>query len=182
MIIYVTGGVRSGKSRFAMEMALQKSKNPVYIATAKVWDDDFAQRIRRHQDERGPEWTSFESERDLHLLPLAGRVAVIDCVTLWLTNLFAEVEYDIEKTLTAFKAEVSALARMDATLIVISNEIGMGVHAETEAGRKFTDLQGWANQFVASVANEAILMVSGLPLTLKTTKIDEYRNHYKSGD
>lgn len=170
MIIYVTGGVRSGKSRFAMDLALQKSADPVYVATSRIWDEDFAQRVKRHQDERGPEWTSLESERDIHLLPLAGKVAVIDCVTLWLTNLFVAFEYDIEKSLDAFKAEIDALAAVDATLIVISNEIGMGVHAETEAGRKFTDLQGWANQYVATVANEAVLMVSGLPLTLKSNQ------------
>lgn len=168
MIIYVTGGVRSGKSRFAMEMALQKSENPLYVATAKVWDEDFAQRIRRHQEERGSEWTSLESEKNLHSLPLAGRVAVVDCVTLWLANLFGDFEYNLEKTLAAFKTEIDALASINATLIIISNEIGMGVHAETEAGRKFADLQGWANQYVASVADEAILMVSGLPLTLKS--------------
>jgi len=168
MITYVTGGVRSGKSRFAMDLALQKSANPVYVATSRIWDEDFARRVKRHQDERGPEWTSLESERDIHQLPLTGRVAVIDCVTLWLTNLFVAFEYDIEKALAAFKAEIDALAAVDATLIIISNEIGMGVHAETEAGRKFTDLQGWANQYVAAAAQEAILMVSGLPLTLKT--------------
>ncbi len=168
MIIYVTGGVRSGKSRLAMDLALQKSANPVYVATSRIWDEDFARRIKRHQDERGPEWTSLESERDIHLLPLAGRVAVVDCVTLWLTNLFVAFEYDIEKALAAFKAEVDALSAVDATLIIISNEIGMGVHAETETGRKFADLQGWANQYVAEVAQEAIMMVSGLPLILKT--------------
>ncbi|OJV12365.1 MAG: adenosylcobinamide kinase/adenosylcobinamide phosphate guanyltransferase [Dyadobacter sp. 50-39] len=168
MIIYVTGGVRSGKSRFAMDLALRKSASPVYVATSKIWDEDFAERVKRHRDERGPEWTSLESERDIHLLPLAGKVAVIDCVTLWLANLFAASEYDVEKSLAAFKTEVDALAAIDATLIIISNEIGMGVHAETAAGRKFTDLQGWANQYVAAAAQEAILMVSGLPLTLKS--------------
>lgn len=168
MIVYVTGGVRSGKSRFAMEMALQKSKAPVYVATSRIWDDDFAARVKRHQDERGPEWTSLECEMNVHLLPLTGKVAVIDCVTLWLTNLFVAFDYDIEKSLNAFKTEIDALASMDATLMIISNEIGMGVHAETEAGRKFTDLQGWANQYVAAAAQEAILMVSGLPLTLKS--------------
>lgn len=168
MIIYVTGGVRSGKSRFAMDLALRESANPVYVATSRIWDEDFAERVKRHRDERGPEWTSLESEQDIHLLPLAGKVAVIDCVTLWLTNLFEASEYDVEKSLAAFKAEVDALAATDATLIIISNEIGMGVHAETAAGRKFTDLQGWANQYVAAVAQEAILMVSGLPLTLKS--------------
>lgn len=170
MIIYITGGVRSGKSRFAMDLALKKSKTPVYVATSRIWDEDFAARVKRHQDERGPEWISLESEMNLHLLPLASQVAVIDCVTLWLTNLFVAFDYDIEKSLHAFKAEMDALALMDAMLIIISNEIGMGVHPETEGGRKFADLQGWANQYVAAAAQEAIFMVSGLPLTLKSTQ------------
>lgn len=168
MIIYVTGGARSGKSRFAMDLALRKTANPVYVATSRIWDEDFALRVKRHRQERGPEWALLESERDIHRLPLAGKVAVIDCVTLWLTNLFVASGYDIEKSLDAFKAEIEALSAVDATLIIISNEIGMGVHAETEAGRKFTDLQGWANQYVAARADEAIMMVSGLPLTLKS--------------
>ncbi len=168
MITYVTGGVRSGKSRFAMDLALQKSPNPVYVATSRIWDEDFGRRVKRHQDERGPEWTSLESERDIHLLPLGGKVAVIDCVTLWLTNLFVAFEYDVDKSLAAFKTEIDMLARIDATLIIISNEIGMGVHAETEAGRKFTDLQGWANQYVAAAAQEAVMIVSGIPFILKS--------------
>ncbi|CAG5072814.1 Bifunctional adenosylcobalamin biosynthesis protein CobP [Dyadobacter sp. CECT 9623] len=167
MIIYVSGGVRSGKSRFAQELALQRSANPVYIATAKIWDDDFAKRVQMHRNERGPEWTLFERERDLHLLPLESRNAVIDCVTLWLTNLWMEHGQSIEQTLTAFKSEIDALSRIDATLIIISNEIGMGVHPETEMGRKFADLQGWANQYVAAKADQAVFMVSGLPLQLK---------------
>lgn len=169
MIIYVTGGVRSGKSRFAMDLALQKSHEPVYVATARIWDDDFARRVERHRNERGPEWTSWECEKDIALLPLPGKVAVIDCVTLWLTNLFTEHDQDMERSLAAFKAEIDALAKTEGVFIIISNEIGMGVHAETEIGRKFTDLQGWANQYAASVADEAFLLVSGLPLTLKTS-------------
>jgi adenosylcobinamide kinase/adenosylcobinamide-phosphate guanylyltransferase len=167
MIIYVTGGARSGKSRFAQERACQLSESPVYVATARIWDDEFGKRVQRHRDERGPEWTTYESERDLYKLPLADRVVVIDCVTLWLTNLFMAHESDIDQTLAAFKADLDNLRRIPATFLVISNEIGMGVHADTELGRKFTDLQGWANQYVASVADEAVFMVSGLPMRLK---------------
>lgn len=166
MIIYITGGVRSGKSRFAQEKALQLSDNPVYVATAKIWDDDFAMRVERHKLERGEEWTSLESEMDIHLLPIEGKVAVVDCVTLWLTNLFMKYE-NIEDSLLAFKKEIDGLVAMEGTFIIVSNEIGMGLHGETELGRKFTDLQGWANQYVASVASEASLMVSGIPVKLK---------------
>ncbi len=167
MIIYISGGVRSGKSRFAQQMALQVSPNPVYIATAKIWDEDFNQRVKRHQEERGPEWTTFEAYRDLYQLPIKNRIVVIDCVTLWLTNLFMDYHMEIEKCLSLFKLEIDHLMQLSATFIIISNEIGMGIHADTEIGRKFTDLQGWANQYVACKANEAIFIVSGLPLYLK---------------
>lgn len=167
MIHYITGGARSGKSRFAQEYALTLSSSPIYVATAKIWDDDFSQRVQRHREERGPEWTTIEAERDIHTLPLENQVVVIDCVTLWLTNLFMAFDSTIDQALTAFKAEIDGLSQLPGTFIIISNELGMGIHAETEIGRRFTDLQGWANQYVAARANEAILMVSGLPLYLK---------------
>ncbi len=167
MIIYISGGSRSGKSRYAQLRALALADNPVYVATAKIWDEEFAERVQRHQQERGLEWTSLEAEKNLAQLPLENRVVVIDCVTLWLTNLFMDHESDMASTLTAFKAEVDALLEIPATLLIISNEIGMGLHAETSLGRKFTDLQGWADQYVAEKASEAVFMVSGLPLVLK---------------
>lgn len=167
MIIYISGGTRSGKSSYAQKLALEKSKNPVYVATAKIWDEDFAARVERHKAERGPEWRLLESETNIHLLPIENEVVVVDCVTLWLTNIFMEYREDIEKSLNAFKMQVGELRRKDGTFIIISNEIGMGLHAETALGRKFTDLHGWANQYVASIADEAIFMVSGLPLRLK---------------
>lgn len=167
MIIYITGGARSGKSRFAQEKALQLTNAPVYVATAHIWDDNFAERVQLHKSERGPEWTTYESETNIHKLPIENKVVVIDCVTLWLTNLFVAFENNIDDSLTTFKEEIDAITKLSGTFIIISNEIGMGVHADTEIGRKFTDLQGWANQYVASKAEEAIFMVSGLPLHLK---------------
>ncbi|MBC7390253.1 MAG: bifunctional adenosylcobinamide kinase/adenosylcobinamide-phosphate guanylyltransferase [Opitutaceae bacterium] len=168
MIVYISGGVRSGKSKFAQQMALRLSESPVYVATAKIWDKDFEQRIKLHQQDRGPEWTNFETTSELYKLPIDGRVVVIDCVTLWLTNFFTENNSDISTCLDAFKNEIDELNELKATLIIISNEIGMGLHAESSVGRKFADLQGLANQYVASKAKEAIFMVSGLPLYLKT--------------
>ncbi len=164
----ITGGARSGKSRFGQQLALARSANPMYVATARVWDDDFARRVRRHQQDRGPEWTSVEEQRYVSRLPVAGRVVVIDCVTLWLTNFFMDTQQDIERALQLFEAEIAALRAIPAQYVIITNEIGMGVHADTEAGRKFTDLQGWANQYLARQADEVVLMVSGLPLPVKT--------------
>jgi len=166
-LIFITGGARSGKSRHAQELALQWSNNPVYIATARQFDDEFKQRVRRHQQERDHRWTSIEEEKELSRLDLEGKVAVIDCITLWLTNFFIDLRYDVEACLDVCRKEIDALCRQDALLLVVSNEIGMGVHAETEMGRKFTDLQGWINQYIASKAGTVLLMVSGIPLVVK---------------
>ncbi|MBB5637894.1 adenosylcobinamide kinase/adenosylcobinamide-phosphate guanylyltransferase [Pedobacter cryoconitis] len=167
MLIFITGGVRSGKSGYAQQRAKELCNDPVYVATAKIWDEDFKERVIRHQHDRGAEWTNFEAYRHLHLLPIQGRYVVIDCVTLWLTNLFMDRDNDIELALADFKEEIDQLIKIPGTFIIISNELGMGLHADTPVGRKFVDLQGWANQYTASKADEAIFMVSGLPLFLK---------------
>ena len=167
MLIFVTGGVRSGKSAYAQQRASELSAEPVYVATARIWDDDFKERVKRHQDDRGPEWTTFEAYRDLHLLPIKDRIVVIDCVTLWLTNFFMDHDNDIELSLADFKKEIDQLSTLPGTFMIISNELGMGMHAETAIGRKFADLQGWANQYAAAKAQEAVFIVSGIPLFLK---------------
>ena len=167
MLYYISGGQRSGKSRYAQELALQLSPTPVYLATSRAWDDDHRQRIARHVADRDARWTTIEEEKYLSRRDLTGRVVVLDCVTLWLTNFFTDAGYDVEVALRQAQAEFDQLRRQDCTLLVISNEIGMGLHAPTEAGRKFTDLQGWLNQYLAQRADRAILMVSGLPLVVK---------------
>jgi adenosylcobinamide kinase / adenosylcobinamide-phosphate guanylyltransferase len=170
-VIFITGGARSGKSRHAQELALQWSANPVYVATARKWDGDFQDRLRRHQQERDHRWSSIEEEKYISRLNLQGKVAVIDCVTLWITNFFIDTKNDIEASLEACKKEIDELFRQDAVLLLISNEIGMGVHAETEIGRKFTDLQGWVNQYIAAKADKVILMVSGIPVAIKPFRV-----------
>jgi len=167
MIILITGGARSGKSRYAQELALSLSANPVYVATAKKWGGDFDDRIKRHQDDRSEAWTTLEVQEEVSAAPIAGKVAVIDCVTLWLTNFFLKFKNDIDKSLEAYKTEIDYLHAMKGTFIIVTNEIGMGIHADSEVGRKFTDLQGWANQYTAAKAGQVVFMVSGLPLTLK---------------
>jgi adenosylcobinamide kinase / adenosylcobinamide-phosphate guanylyltransferase len=166
-IILVTGGARSGKSRYAQELALQLSHNPVYVATARKWDDDFKERIRRHQNDRDERWTSIETEKYISKLNLQEKVVVVDCVTLWLTNFFVDSKNDIDASLQECKKEIDNLSGQSSTFIIITNEIGMGVHADTEVGRKFTDLQGWTNQYIAACAQKVVLMVSGIPVTIK---------------
>jgi adenosylcobinamide kinase/adenosylcobinamide-phosphate guanylyltransferase len=166
-LLLITGGARSGKSRHAQELALQMSDNPVYVATARKWDGEMKQRINRHQQERDERWTSIEEEKYISNLPLENKVVVIDCVTLWLTNFFVDYKNDIDKCLEECKKEIGNLQRSGSTIIIITNEIGMGIHADSEIGRKFTDLQGWVNQFIALHADEVVFMVSGIAVKIK---------------
>lgn len=165
-VILITGGARSGKSRYAEELALSLSKTPVYVATAHVWDEEFRERVKKHQERRGPEWTNIEEEKELSRHDLTGRVAVIDCITLWCTNYFFE-QQKVDTVLEALKAEFDKFTAHDATYIFVTNEIGLGGVSDNAVQRKFTDLQGWMNQYVASQADEVILMVSGIAVKVK---------------
>ena len=98
-IILVTGGARSGKSSYAEKLALRLSTNPVYMATAHIWDEEFRQRVLRHQEARGPEWTNIEEEKELSKHDVGGRVVLVDCLTLWCTNFFLNVKVTLCKPL-----------------------------------------------------------------------------------
>ena len=170
-IILITGGARSGKSTYAEQLALALSPSPVYMATARIWDEDFRERVRRHQARRGPEWTNIEEEKYLSRHNLADRVVLVDCVTLWCTNFFFDLDSDIDRVLEAAKQEFDAFTRQEATFIFVTNEIGLGGTSDNELQRKFTDLLGWMNQYIAACADEVVLMVSGIPLTIKNDRI-----------
>ena len=193
-IILITGGQRSGKSRQAEELALSLTSNPVYVATAHIWDDEFRERVRKHQERRGPQWTNIEEEKYLSKHELTGRVVVIDCVTLWLTNWItpppspvphppeggemrqptpsplrrgSAAVPDVEQTLEVVKQEFDRFTSHDATYIFVTNEIGSGGVSNNALQRKFTDLEGWMNQYIASKADEVIFMVSGIAVKIK---------------
>ena len=136
------------------------------MATAHIWDKEFGERVRRHQERRGPEWTTIEEEKQLSRHNLAGRVAVIDCITLWCTNYFFEMK-EVDATLDALKDEFDRFTTPEATYIFVTNEIGMGGVSDNDVQRRFTDLQGWMNQYVASKADEVVLMVAGIPVKIK---------------
>lgn len=172
-IILITGGQRSGKSRYAEELALSLSDHPVYVATAHIWDEEFRQRVLRHQERRGPQWTNIEEERELSRHNLTGQVAVIDCITLWCTNFFFDrnkpdnEQPTVDEALKLLKEEFNRFTNQDATLIFVTNEIGAGGVSTDVIQRRFTDLQGWMNQYVAQKADEVILMVCGIPVKIK---------------
>ncbi|TCI90572.1 bifunctional adenosylcobinamide kinase/adenosylcobinamide-phosphate guanylyltransferase [Tenacibaculum sp. M341] len=167
MIYYISGGERSGKSAYAQQLAESLADNPYYLATSRIWDDNFKKRVQRHINERDERWTTLEEEKNITAVIPENATVVIDCVTLWLTNYYTDTEYNVEKSLQLAKEEFDKLLKVNATIIIISNEIGMGLHAQTKSGRQFTELQGWMNQYIAQRADKATFMVSGLPLTLK---------------
>ena len=166
-IILITGGIRSGKSAYAEKLALSLAPNPVYMATAHVWDEEFRQRVIRHQQARGTEWTNIEEEKYLSKHLVEGRVVLIDCVTLWCTNYFFESESKVQEALEKVQKEFDLFVNQDATFIFVTNEIGLGGTSENELQRKFADMQGWMNQYIATRADEVTLMVSGIPVKVK---------------
>lgn len=188
-ITLVTGGQRSGKSTYAEQLVRSLSDHPVYMATAHIWDDEFRERVRIHQERRGPEWTNIEEEKELSRHDVSGRVVLVDCCTLWATNFFfdaagqqdngaesekdyratggAEALPDVDKALESLKAEFDRLTAQDATFVFVTNEIGLGGTSANAVQRRFTDLLGWFNQYVASKADEVVLMVSGIAVKIK---------------
>jgi adenosylcobinamide kinase/adenosylcobinamide-phosphate guanylyltransferase len=167
MIALVLGGARSGKSRYAQRVALELSPSPVMLATSRAWDADHAARIARHRADRTPQWTTIEEEKAIGRSDLAGRVVVVDCVTLWLTNFFVDAAWDPGAAHRAAHAELARAFAVEATWIFVSNEIGLAPHATTESARKFVDVQGLLNQEIAARADAVAFMVAGIPLAVK---------------
>lgn len=163
----ITGGERSGKSTYAEELALSYSPNPIYLATARIWDEEFRDRVRLHQERRKDCWDNIEEEKYPSRHQLSGRVVLLDCVTLWATNFFFDNGSEVEPALSLLKEEFDRLAEIDATFIIVSNEIGLGGVSIDPIQRRFTSLQGWLNQYIAQRADRVCLMVSGIPVQIK---------------
>ncbi len=164
-ITFVLGGARSGKSRYAESLIAALPPPWTYVATAEARDHEMAARIRAHRARRGSSWRTIEAPRDLvAALAACERMPVlIDCLTLWLSNLMlAEANIDAE-----IEGLEKSLAAATAPLVLVANEVGSGIVPEFPLGRKFRDLQGLLNQRMAARANRVVLMVAGLPLAVK---------------
>lgn len=177
-ITLITGGERSGKSSYAEQMALAESATPTYVATAHIWDDEFRHRVAMHQARRGKQWVNIEEEKHLSRHDYHHQTVVVDCVTLWATNFFfqalghkelspQEEAQHLQGVLQALKDEFVKLTQQEAHFIFVTNEIGMGGVSPHPVQRRFTDLLGWLNQFIAQKADEVVLMVSGIPVKIK---------------
>jgi adenosylcobinamide kinase/adenosylcobinamide-phosphate guanylyltransferase len=172
-IILVTGGARSGKSKYAEQRALQLGGRRLYLATAESNDEEMAQRIAEHKKRRGNNWVTIEEPMELSsaLLAQRGRTdcALVDCLTIWLSNLLLHRDADfVEDRVEQF---LRTLPQLDFHVVLVTNEVGWGIVPDNPLARQFRDLTGWANQQIATVATEVILMVAGIPMVAKKSTI-----------
>ncbi len=168
--IFITGGARSGKSRLAEELAAGYGAPLGYIATGRAGDAEMAERIARHRARRGPAWLTIEEPEDLAgaIRENDGRcnALLVDCVTLWLTNLLLKWG-EVGPSMAEVERLVRLMPDVKTPLILVSNEVGMGIVPENALARAFRDLAGEANEMLARAADEVYVMFSGLPMKLK---------------
>lgn len=166
-ILFVLGGARSGKSRYAQGRAEALSKSRVYIATAQPFDAEMQERIARHRADRGAGWRTIEAPLELPeaITAHAGpdRVVLVDCLTLWASNLLL-AEEDAE---AATDRLVDAIKSAPGPVVLVANEVGLGIVPDNALARRFRDIAGRINQATAAAAHECVAVFAGLPLVLK---------------
>jgi adenosylcobinamide kinase/adenosylcobinamide-phosphate guanylyltransferase len=167
----ILGGAKSGKSSLALELANQSGGSRVFIATAQAGDNEMRERIRRHQAERGPEWFTVEEPVDLRAaLQGADRsdaVLLVDCLTLWLSNLLTVANLSAEEVVAKGRDLATLLPALQGRVILVANEVGLGIVPDNALARLYRDLAGALNQELAEVCGQVILVAAGLPLVLK---------------
>ncbi len=172
-ITLVLGGARSGKSSYAEKLAIESGLPVTYIATAQVFDDEFKTRVQHHKDRRPASWTLVEEPhrlaQTLTCLAKANHCLIVDCLTVWLAQWICDdcspprdSSWQLER-----EAFLTLLPTLTETIILVSNEVGMGIVPLGEINRQFQDEQGRLNQAVAEIANSAVFIAAGLPLKLK---------------
>ena len=169
-LILITGGARSGKSRFAVDLAKRLGERVAFIATCVPRDEEMRKRVEEHKKNRPDSWKTIEEETDvasvLQSLPEDCEVAIVDCLTLLVSNLLLTGESEQEISRQVREIAASTL-KLHLTAIVVSNEVGAGIVPENQLGRRFRDIAGLANQILARGAAEVYLLVSGIPLKIK---------------
>jgi adenosylcobinamide kinase/adenosylcobinamide-phosphate guanylyltransferase len=162
-ITFITGGVKSAKSSFALEFALKYKKPRIFIATAVAFDDEMKKRIENHRLERGFEFETIEEPVELSnaIKKADGNICIIDCITVWINNLLYYNRLDeIEKFTETLKNPPS-------DVVIVSNEVGMGIMPDNKLSRQYADILGKTNQKIANLADNVVFMISGIPLYIK---------------
>ena len=166
--ILIIGGAKSGKSTYALNLCRDMKKRRIFLATAQPIDEEMKDKIKKHKEERGPGWITVEepvriAER-IKELNKEDTVILLDCLTLWANNILLH-DLDREKELDKLK---DALLHSKGTIVVVSNEVGMGIVPSDELSRRYRDFLGYANQQIACLANKVILMTAGIPVIIKS--------------
>lgn len=165
--VLVVGGQRSGKSRFAEALVAGSGRRPVYVATATAGDDEMAARIATHRGRRGESWTMIEAPFELASAVAAeareDAAVLVDCLTLWLSNLIA-ADRDVDN---AAKGLVDALATVTGPVVIVSNEVGAGIIPDNPLARRYADSLGTLNQRVAAAVGRVVFVAAGQPLLIK---------------
>ena len=167
----VTGGAKSGKSRIALDFCNSLDKNRIFLATAQPFDKEMTERIRRHKEERGSGWSTIEEP--LNVTKAISRfdnkdtVILFDCFTLWLNNLFMENKKHYDSSDQAISNLLELLTNIHGIVVIVSNEVGMGIVPENPLSRRYRDEAGNANQKIARISKKVIAVIAGLPLVLK---------------
>jgi adenosylcobinamide kinase/adenosylcobinamide-phosphate guanylyltransferase len=169
-VTLVLGGVRSGKSRYAQHLA-EQTRRVVFVATAKVTDEEMRAKIERHREDRPKEWVTVEEPLELAKVlaehQLDCEVIVVDCLTIFAANLLEAVGEDNAALESRVGEVCAALQTIQCGVVLVSNEVGSGVHPSHALGRRYRDVLGEINQTIARIADDVVLMVAGLPLALK---------------
>ena len=170
-LIFITGGARSGKSQYAQHLAHSLPGRKVFIATAEPLDEEMAEKIKAHRKARPPDWDTVEEPRHLKkaINGCASRydVLLIDCLTLWISNLLTNSPLEAGEINAELENLVENCKTVSATVIIVSNELGMGIVPMDSLARCYRDIVGRANQAIASAADEVFLLVSGIPIKIK---------------
>ena len=176
MFFLITGGARSGKSTLAVNIGRSHLGKVIFIATAPNLDDDMSDRIKRHQLER-PDWETIEEECEIlfHLKRgNSGDLLIVDCITLWVSNLLYRGK--TEKEIIEAATEIGQAARTSpCAFVMVTNEVGLGIHPETQLGREYRDILGKVNQILVKKSTRALLVISGRVMNLNSfSDIDEF--------
>jgi len=169
LVTLVVGGSRSGKSHYAQAVAERLCPRPAYLATSEILDPEMVERVRLHRSHRGPQWTTIEEPLEIAALLLGPRNGVdgylVDCMTLWLSNVM------LKEGLAGLPARKAALLdslrQVSCPVVLVTNEVGMGIVPDNPLARDFRDQAGWLNQDLAVVAGRVVFVAVGIPLTLK---------------
>lgn len=176
MIHFIIGGARSGKSSYAESLARKSGSDVIYIATAQAYDDEMQRRIQQHKNQRPGAWVTVEEPIEISDVirneSAVNNCLLIDCLTLWVTNLLSA-----DKDITDYKYRlVDAIGRVKGDIILVSNETGMGVVPMGELTRRYCDEAGWLHQKIAALADQVVLMVAGIPVVIKPASTDFKHN------